>query len=89
MSNKNSNEELQSRREFFKKAAKAALPVVGPVVLANLPISKLSAAIDRLDSCSSFCVISSKGDCSNFCEQICYQGCQNSYSGTYSGGCAR
>lgn len=89
MSDKNSSEELQSRREFFKKAAKAALPVVGAVVLANLPISKLSAAIDRLDSCSSFCVISSKGDCSNFCEQICYQGCQNSYSGTYSGGCAR
>ena len=29
MEKKNSNEELQSRREFFKKAAKAALPVVG------------------------------------------------------------
>lgn len=29
MSNKKSSEELQSRREFFKKAAKAALPVVG------------------------------------------------------------
>lgn len=32
--NKN-NEELQSRREFFKKAAKSALPILGAVVLAS------------------------------------------------------
>lgn len=37
MNNKNSSEELQSRREFFKKAAKAALPVSGAVVSSSLP----------------------------------------------------
>ena len=31
------NEELQSRREFFKKAAKGALPILGAVVLASAP----------------------------------------------------
>lgn len=31
------NEELQSRREFFKKAAKSALPILGAVVLASAP----------------------------------------------------
>ena len=31
------NEELQSRREFFKKAAKGALPILGAIVLANAP----------------------------------------------------
>ncbi len=29
------NEKLQSRREFFKKAAKGALPILGAIVLAN------------------------------------------------------
>jgi len=43
MSKKKSNEELQNRREFFKKAAKAALPVVGAVVLSSLPIVKSKA----------------------------------------------
>lgn len=33
MEEKNKREEIQSRREFFKKAAKAALPVVGAILL--------------------------------------------------------
>lgn len=33
------NEELQSRREFFKKAAKGALPILGAVVLASAQVS--------------------------------------------------
>ena len=31
------NEELQSRREFFKKAAKGALPILAAVALAGTP----------------------------------------------------
>ncbi len=31
------NEELQNRREFFKKAAKSALPILGAIVLAGAP----------------------------------------------------
>ena len=31
------NEELQNRREFFKKAAKSALPILGAIVLAGSP----------------------------------------------------
>ena len=34
------NEELQSRREFFKKAAKGALPILGAMVLANAPLTQ-------------------------------------------------
>lgn len=37
MEKKNCNEELQSRREFFKKAAKGVLPILGAVVLAGAP----------------------------------------------------
>jgi len=32
------NEEIQSRREFFKNAAKKALPILGAVALINMPI---------------------------------------------------
>lgn len=31
------NEELQSRREFFKKAAKGALPILGAILLSGAP----------------------------------------------------
>ena len=60
MSNKKQNEELQSRREFFKKAAKAALPVVGAVVLSSVPFVKAEAVT---------------GGCENNCYSGCYTGC--------------
>ena len=37
MENKKKNEELQSRRDFFKKAANSVLPIVGAVVLSGIP----------------------------------------------------
>lgn len=76
MSNKKENEELQSRREFFKKAAKAALPVVGAVVLASLPIVKSEAATGCDD-----------GGCYGGCSDGCYGGCQGSCSGGCKNGC--
>ena len=97
MSNKNSSEELQSRREFFKKAAKATLPVVGAVVLANLPILKSEAATGCEYGCSSGCEGSCysgcqgtcRGDCKGWCDSGCYTGCRNTCHGTCSGGCAK
>ena len=75
MSNKNSSEELQSRREFFKKAAKAALPVVGAVVLSSLPILKSEAATGCWNA-----------DCEGSCNSGC-QGCQDSCYGSCKGTC--
>ena len=42
-------EELQSRRDFFKKAAKGVLPVFGAVVLAGVPniMKAVETPIDR------------------------------------------
>jgi len=34
----NKNEELQSRRQFFKKAAKGTRPILGAIALANMPL---------------------------------------------------
>lgn len=66
----NQNEELQSRREFFKAAAKAALPVIGAVVLSQLPIDA-EAATDC--GCNNRCMNS----CWNGCYQSCKARCQN------------
>ena len=48
MHNNKKNEELQTRREFFKKAAKGALPILGAIVLAGTPgilaVAKADAA---------------------------------------------
>ena len=77
--NKNKNEELQSRREFFKKAAKAALPVVGAVVMASLP-NVMQAATGCHSTCMGYCVGCSgtcSGTCKGTCRSTCIGGCSN------------
>ena len=81
MKKSNKNEELQSRREFFKSAAKAALPVVGAMALANLPIVS-QAATDCANNCgygcAYYCLGSCKGKCHTTCTGSCYQSCSGS-----------
>ena len=74
------NEELQSRREFFKKAAKAALPVVGAVVLSSLPIAEAKAQYGN--GCYSACKGSCSGKCTS-CQGGCYGSCQAGCKGYY------
>lgn len=49
------NEGLQSRREFFKKAAKGALPILGLAIMANVPMIS-NAAESEFCACSSLAV---------------------------------
>lgn len=77
MANKKS-EDLQSRREFFKSAAKAALPVIGAVVLSHLPLQEMEAA----NSCRNWCT-----SCTGSCTGACTGACARSCSGSCSGGC--
>lgn len=77
MDNDKKNEELQSRREFFKSAAKAALPVIGAVVLANLPI--VAEAASGCNACS--------GTCKSSCDKACVHTCINTCSGDCRTGC--
>jgi len=95
---KNKKEELQSRRQFFRKAAQTALPILGAVVLSQVPsIMKANTPSDCevgcLGECSGFCRNTCSGGCSGGCNADCYQGCQggcrNSCFNTCSGGCAR
>lgn len=74
---KNKNEELQSRREFFKSAAKAALPVLGAVVLGSLPINVQATETGCNFGCTSSCY----GSCSGKCNIGCSGGCAGSCGG--------
>ena len=76
-------EELQSRREFFKKAAKGVLPIVAAVTLAGIP--SLSIASDKTPSGCDYC----EGTCHNGCEDRCTgcDGCKGGCDGTCKGSC--
>ncbi|MBR3831034.1 MAG: Cys-Xaa-Xaa-Xaa repeat radical SAM target protein [Muribaculaceae bacterium] len=80
----NKNEELKSRRDFFKKAAKSALPILGAVVLASSPIvSKAATAM----SCDNTCQISCARDCIGGCHYGCKTSCSDSCSGSCKKSC--
>ncbi len=77
------DEELQSRREFFKKAAKGVLPILGTIVLSNVPMLGNAHGSKEELGCDFGC----SGGCSGSCGRVCSFGCTNSCSGTCSGAC--
>ena len=70
------NEELQSRREFFKKAAKGALPILGAIALANVPA--ISKATEATACSQAFCTTACVSGCYNGCKQGCKTECYHS-----------
>lgn len=75
---KEKNEELQSRREFFKKAAKGALPILGVMVLGPTVLTSCSKDDDEgSDSCKNGC----SGSCSDTCSGNCFGGCTDQCHG--------
>ena len=84
------NEELQSRREFFKKAAKGALPILGAIVLASAPlISKAEQSMSCNDGCTAACSRVCAG-CTTSCHAAnCYHSCHNTCQTTCTGNCYR
>lgn len=93
MVNKN-NEELQSRREFFKKAAKGALPILAAVALSGAPSLIKAAELDPMNcsgscsfGCGAVCSTSCSGGCKGGCGGACSYSCQNTCSGACNGSC--
>lgn len=87
MENSKKKEELQSRREFFKSAAKAALPVLGAVVLASTPALAQVCRCNSLQApsgpkrgsnCGSTCSGGCVGSCEGTCSATCNAQCRNS-----------
>lgn len=82
---KKKNAEVQSRRDFFKKAAKAALPILGIAVLAGNPIlaqaSEMATGCGCTGSCTGGCVNTCARSCTA-CSDGCAKGCHSScYTG--------
>lgn len=75
METKIKNEEILSRRGFFKKAAKSALPIItltGMLSLQSLFTSQAIAA--DCQDCSGACK-GCEGGCRGSCEKSCGDGC--------------
>ena len=83
MEKKEKNEEIQSRREFFKNAVKKALPFIGAVALTSNPL----LAKDVEDNEPSGCDFGCTGGCSGSCGRACSSGCSGSCAGSCSGEC--
>lgn len=78
-------QELQSRRDFFKKAAKGVLPILGAVVLASSPL--LSQAAEKAPMGCDTCKGSCKGNCAYGCQGTCRGGCSTGCGGGCTGSC--
>jgi len=70
----NKNNETQSRREFFKEAARKALPIIGAVSLLSNPVIA-NAMENEVMSCTSSCYNSCSGKCTDACTGRCKEGC--------------
>ncbi len=86
------NKELQTRREFFKKAAKSTLPIVAGVILAGIP--QVVKAVEKAPmgcqgySCQGGCQFSCVAVCNSSCKGTCKTECgRGTCKGTCSGGC--
>jgi len=79
MDKKERNEEIQSRREFFKNAAKATLPILGAIVISNVPvIANASESGYCRYGCTAVCSTSAcQGTCQGGCKFTCEHGCKN------------
>ena len=84
MDNKKKNEELQSRRDFFKKTKKSVLPILGAVVLASVPT--LVKAEEEPMGCKYGCAGACYYNCYG-CSHTCTMGCADSCNYNCRGGC--
>lgn len=77
------NNNIQSRRCFFKKVVKGILPIIGGIILSSNPyISKAAETI------SGDCRYTCQGGC-NSCQGTCEWRCQDDCSGSCKGYCKR
>lgn len=87
----NKKGELQSRREFFKRAAKGALPILGAIALANMPLlaSASESSSTSCSGCNNRCMNSCFNTCHGSCNRHCADNCSSNCRGTCSNSCAR
>lgn len=70
-------EDFQSRRQFFKRVAKTALPILGAIAIANTPLKVLASESEVSSGCTGTCYTLCKNGCKG-CEYTCKGTCANS-----------
>lgn len=79
------NDELMSRRRFFKKAAKGLLPMLGAFVAApTILTSMTSCSKDGCDGCEDICM----DNCFDTCAGSCFTSCSGSSTKSTCSNCA-
>lgn len=80
----------QTRRQFFKEAAKKTLPVLGAAILMSNPIIAKADEKESLGcnyGCAGTCSNNCTGTCITGCYTQCYTACFTSCQGSCKGGC--
>lgn len=82
------NEEIQNRREFLKKTAKSALPILGitlfgPTILESCSKDSDKNAGSSCNGCSGSC----ESSCSGSCDDSCSGDCDGCTGGCYTTSC--
>ena len=67
-------EELQSRREFFKKTAKGVLPILALTMLGSTVLSSCGDDDNEPSGCKSNCTGNCKDSCQGSCKWSCAGG---------------
>lgn len=82
-------DELQSRRQFFKNAAKGSLPFLSAIMLINVPAALNAAEESPMNctrSCSNTCSAQCRTACKIGCDHTCSQTCTKTCGYTCKGG---
>ena len=83
MEKKKQNEELQSRREFFKGAARQALPLLGLSIVGSIFLTACEKDdYGERNGCGKSCSGSCDGDCADACTATCGHSCLTYCEGT-------
>lgn len=93
-SNKLGITEIVSRREFFRKIAQSTLPVIGAILVSNLPMTikameshEASSYQVCLNNCLDSCIGDCSGRCKTTCSGYCSRECADFCISSCSGGC--
>lgn len=84
--NKKKSEDLQNRREFFKKASRKVLPIFASFTFLSSVIPFRSEAKEQFN-CGWSCVMSCLGSCLNGCYTSCVNYCAMGCNNSCRGGC--
>ena len=85
----NNKKETQNRREFFKEAAKKALPILGAIALLSNPVIANAMEKNACDGCTGSCSYTCSGSCSGACSGGCKGSCKGGCDATCRNACTK